>query len=158
MLPIKHQKQQQQQKYFIRQKNFVSHKPARSTKFMLLLFLVSWPVWFLLIWSKTIVTTVWALELVAFIWVAATVRLAVPVGWNNSIYYMAESMNRQDLANPAFWLVTQAGKMSPCLPHSGFPTMVPQEKFFFFGHTINPLLASLVWSRWLCIGPVRSCV
>ena len=36
---------------------------------------------------------------------------------------MAESASGLDEANPAFWLVTQVGKMG-----SGFPALVPQEK------------------------------
>ena len=49
---------------------------------MTLVFLVSCPISFLLIWLKVMVITVWARLLVAFIWVAATVLLAVPVCQN----------------------------------------------------------------------------
>lgn len=56
------------------------NSPAKSTRLIVLLFLVSWPESFLLIWSKVTVTTVWARELVAFICVAATVRFEVPGG------------------------------------------------------------------------------
>lgn len=52
--------------------------PAKSTKFITLLFLVSDPDSLLMIWSNVMVTTVWALLLVAFMLVDATVRLAVP--------------------------------------------------------------------------------
>lgn len=54
--------------------------PAKSTKFITLLFLVSDPDSLLMIWSNVMVTTVWALLLVAFMLVEATVRLAVPMG------------------------------------------------------------------------------
>ena len=53
--------------------------PAKSTKLITLDFFVSCPTSFLLIWSNWIVTTVWALLLVAFICVAATVLFDVPV-------------------------------------------------------------------------------
>lgn len=52
--------------------------PAKSTRFITLLFLVSDPDSLLMIWSNVMVTTVWALLLVAFMLVEATVRLAVP--------------------------------------------------------------------------------
>lgn len=52
--------------------------PAKSTRFITLLFLVSDPDSLLMIWSNVMVTTVWALLLVAFMLVDATVRLAVP--------------------------------------------------------------------------------
>jgi len=52
--------------------------PAKSTRFITLLFLVSDPISFLMIWSKVMVTTVWARLLVAFMLVDATVRLDVP--------------------------------------------------------------------------------
>lgn len=55
-------------------------EPAKSTRFITLLFLVSDPDSLLMIWSNVIVTTVWALLLVAFMLVDATVRLAVPGG------------------------------------------------------------------------------
>lgn len=54
--------------------------PAKSTRFITLLFLVSDPDSLLMIWSNVMVTTVWALLLVAFMLVDATVRLAVPEG------------------------------------------------------------------------------
>lgn len=54
--------------------------PAKSTRFITLLFLVSDPDSLLMIWSNVMVTTVWALLLVAFMLVDATVRLAVPMG------------------------------------------------------------------------------
>lgn len=54
--------------------------PAKSTRFITLLFLVSDPDSLLMIWSNVMVTTVWALLLVAFMLVEATVRLAVPMG------------------------------------------------------------------------------
>ena len=53
------------------------HLPAKSTRFMVLLFLVS-PFSVLMIWSNMMVTTVWALLLVAFMLVDATVRDVVP--------------------------------------------------------------------------------
>ena len=55
------------------------HSPARSTRFMVELFLVS-PPSVLMIWSKMMVTTVWARLLVAFMFVEATVRDWVPGG------------------------------------------------------------------------------
>ena len=61
-------------------------------------------------------------------------------------YYMAEPASRQDEANPAFWLASQAGKNSP---------VGPARKSPLFDHIINPLLTKLVRSRWLYIGLVR---
>ena len=57
----------------------LKHSPAKSTKFIVLLFLVSEEAAFFVIWSNVIVTTVWARLLVAFMFVDATVLLAVPV-------------------------------------------------------------------------------
>lgn len=136
------------------QKKVVWHKPARSTKFMLLLFLVSWPVWFLLIWSKTIVTTVWALELVAFICVAATVRLAVPVGWKKSFIIWLNPWESKIKCILHFdWLPKQL-RWHILPPLRIYSCIVPPRKSFLFGHTINPLLTMLVWSRWLYSGLV----
>ena len=60
------------------------YKPAKSTRFITLLFFVSDPESAsFMIWSNVIVTTVWALLLVAFILVEATVLLAVPVDESN---------------------------------------------------------------------------
>ena len=76
------------------------YQPAKSTKFMLLLFFVSCPDSFLLIWSNMMVTTVWARELVAFICVAATVRLAVP------------EIQRKQLVNPLSLVFTRDASTS----------------------------------------------
>ena len=56
--------------------------------------------------------------------------------------YMVESASRQDAANPAFSLFTQAGKMgSSCL--LGMSRVDPARKSSPFGHTINPLSTKL---------------
>lgn len=57
--------------------NTILHWPAKSTRFMTELFFVS-PLSVLMIWSKIMVTTVWARLLVAFMLVEATVRDCVP--------------------------------------------------------------------------------
>ena len=44
------------------------------------------------------------------------------------------------------------------LARSGFPALVPQVKFLFFGHMINPLLTKLVRSKLLNTGLVMFCV
>ena len=50
---------------------------------------------------------------------------------------MAESLTRQDEANPVVWLTT-------CLRSS--PTILARKSFF--GHIINPILTKVVPSRW----------
>lgn len=74
---------------------------------IVLLFFVSWPDSFLLIWSKVTVTTVWARELVAFIWVAATVRLEVPGKINDNLKYIYNSQKKCRLIST---LTTLLGK------------------------------------------------
>jgi hypothetical protein len=56
--------------------------PAKSTRFISELLVISLPLASFLICSKITVTTVWARLLVAFICVAATVRLEVPIEMN----------------------------------------------------------------------------
>lgn len=61
-------------------------------------------------------------------------------------YYKAISMKGQDKPNRELWLATQAGNMMPCSPQKT-THCVPHEKSPQ-NHTMNLLLAKLVWSRW----------
>lgn len=79
--------------------------PAKSTRLMILLFLVSCPDSFFVICSNMMVTTVCARELVAFIWVAATVLLEVPKKETNMLIlsvFKCENFQRSDTVDTLF--------------------------------------------------------
>ena len=56
----------------------MKYLPAKSTKLTMDVFAISWPALFFAFWTKWIPTIVWARDEVAFMLVAATVRLVVP--------------------------------------------------------------------------------
>ena len=63
-------------------------------------------------------------------------------------YYLAESVSRQDEANPAFWLATWASISCPLK----ISRVGPARKCYLFVHILNLLLTKLVRSWWLYVG------
>ena len=75
---------------------------------------------------------------------------------SNLIWCLAESVSRQDEANPTctLWLATQVGKVGPSCP-LGISRAGSARKSIFL---VNKQLTKLVWSRWLDIGLFLFCI
>ena len=66
---------------------------------------------------------------------------------------MISSVSGQGELNPVLWLANQTGGKIAPFCQLGITYCFPQDNSYF-SYIINPLLAKLVWLRWLNIGRI----